>query len=70
MPVGLIYNINKKKFYCIEPYIEGAYKKYNSDHGYISQNDQVASLFAQSFSDFTYQDSKQQILVIDIHCMN
>ena len=54
----------------IELYVEEAYKKYNNNHGYVTQDDQEALLLAQSFSHFTYQDSKQQILVIDIQCID
>lgn len=66
MPIGLIYNVATRKYYCIEPYVEGTYKKYNSNHGYVAEDTQEAAQLAQSFSHFTYKDSKKNILVIDM----
>ena len=66
---------NTNKFYSIEPYVEGKYKKYNDNHGYVSKDDQEASLVAQCFSHFSYQYTKRQILIVDIqgillYCLN
>jgi len=66
LPVGLIYNIATKKYYSIEPYVEGEYKKYNSNHGYVTKNNQEASVLAQCFSHFTFQNSKKTVLVVDM----
>lgn len=52
----------------LEPYIEGAYVKYNNNCGYINEDDPLNPFnqAAQAFSHFTYERSKGGFLVCDL----
>lgn len=54
-----------KPFYCSqEPFIEGAYVKYNSNHGFVNKNEYAATLNA--FSHWTYQETDGYLMVVDL----
>lgn len=54
-------------YYCIEPYMFGDYKKYNSNNGYVSRkNDDLA----QAFSHYTYEQTGCRKLFVDIQGVN
>ncbi|KYQ91700.1 myosin heavy chain kinase [Tieghemostelium lacteum] len=46
-----------------EPYVEGQYRKYNNNSGFVSNDERNTP---QSFSHFTYEHSNHQLLIIDI----
>ncbi|EGC33807.1 myosin heavy chain kinase B [Dictyostelium purpureum] len=46
-----------------EPYVEGQYRKYNNNSGFVSNDERNTP---QSFSHFTYEHSNRQLLIIDI----
>eukprot|EP01132_Coremiostelium_polycephalum_P002804 gene2804-3486_t len=46
-----------------EPYVEGQYRKYNNNSGFVSSDERNTP---QSFSHFTYEHSNHQLLIIDI----
>eukprot|EP01103_Thecamoeba_quadrilineata_P007634 TRINITY_DN17487_c0_g1_i1.p1 TRINITY_DN17487_c0_g1~~TRINITY_DN17487_c0_g1_i1.p1 ORF type:complete len:454 (-),score=72.00 TRINITY_DN17487_c0_g1_i1:103-1464(-) len=48
---------------CVEPYIEGTYKKHNNNYGYVSDDHRNTP---QAFSHFTYHYSSHTILICDI----
>ncbi|GAM26183.1 hypothetical protein SAMD00019534_093580, partial [Acytostelium subglobosum LB1] len=47
----------------MEPYVEGQYRKYNNNSGFVSNDERNTP---QSFSHFTYEHSNHQLLIIDI----
>lgn len=47
---------------CVEPFMQGEYRKSNNNAGYVSKG----SDFAQAFSHFTHDFSGGKILVVDI----
>eukprot|EP01133_Synstelium_polycarpum_P004097 gene4097-4781_t len=47
----------------VEPYVEGQYRKYNNNSGFVSNDERNTP---QSFSHFTYEHSNHQLLIIDI----
>jgi len=48
---------------CVEPFIEGPYKKHNNNFGYVSED---ARNTPQAFSHFTYHESAHTLLICDI----
>jgi len=46
-----------------EPYVEGQYRKYNNNSGFVSNDERNTP---QSFSHFTYEHSNHHLLIIDI----
>ncbi|XP_069761734.1 eukaryotic elongation factor 2 kinase isoform X3 [Narcine bancroftii] len=53
-----------KPLYHLEHYIEGKYIKYNSNSGFV--RDENFRLTPQAFSHFTFERSAHQLLVVDI----
>ncbi|XP_036428208.1 eukaryotic elongation factor 2 kinase isoform X6 [Colossoma macropomum] len=53
-----------KPFYHLEHYIEGQYIKYNSNSGFV--RDDNIRLTPQAFSHFTFERSGHQLIVVDI----
>jgi hypothetical protein len=50
--------------FCIEPYIPGTLTKFNNNFGWVNYN--VPYDIPQAFSHFTYQFSKNTMLVVDV----
>lgn len=50
----------------VEPYVEGVYRKYNNNSGYVSHDERNTP---QAFSHFTYEHSNHQILIVDIQVL-
>ncbi|XP_031558636.1 eukaryotic elongation factor 2 kinase-like [Actinia tenebrosa] len=51
--------------YHLEHYIEGVYKKYNSNSGFVLRDETLRST-PQAFSHFTFERSGHQMIVVDI----
>ena len=51
-------------FFCIEPQIEGEYKKFNNNYGFVSDEDYHQTLNA--FSHWTYQYTGGYMMVVDL----
>ncbi|KAL3672957.1 hypothetical protein V7S43_002258 [Phytophthora oleae] len=49
-----------------EPYIEGEYKKYNNNNGWIRDDGLDFSKTAQAFSHFTWQRTFGELMVVDL----
>lgn len=52
--------------FTAEPYIDGEYKKYNNNNGWIRDDGQNLSETAQAFSHFTWQKTFGQLMVVDL----
>ncbi|KAG7380696.1 hypothetical protein PHYPSEUDO_006925 [Phytophthora pseudosyringae] len=52
--------------FTAEPYIEGEYKKYNNNNGWIRDDGLNLSETAQAFSHFTWQKTFGQLMVVDL----
>ncbi|KAH8852801.1 Eukaryotic elongation factor 2 kinase [Schistosoma japonicum] len=55
--------ISSPEFYHIERYMEGEYRKYNSNSGFV---DECLRNTPQTFSHFTFERSGHRLLVVDI----
>ena len=66
VPIALLQNCRSLKYYTIEPYINGDYIKYNGNDGYVNRALSEASEVAQSFSHFSYEDSNETLIVVDV----
>ncbi|KAM7296958.1 eukaryotic elongation factor 2 kinase isoform X1 [Ixodes scapularis] len=53
-----------RPLYHLEHFIEGSYTKYNSNSGFISNQD--TRLTPQAFSHFTFERSGHELLVVDV----
>ncbi|KAA3677515.1 elongation factor 2 kinase [Paragonimus westermani] len=56
-------NRQGKPLYHLEHFIEGTYRKYNSNSGFV---DEVARNTPQAFSHFTFEQSGHRLIVVDI----
>ncbi|KAM9962299.1 hypothetical protein ACTFIR_005205 [Dictyostelium discoideum] len=54
----------KPMYFGIETFINGEYQKYNSNCGWLK--DDAMSEILQTFSHWTYQESKNKAIVVDI----
>ncbi|TMW56778.1 hypothetical protein Poli38472_006788 [Pythium oligandrum] len=54
------------KMFTAEPFIEGEYKKYNNNNGWVNEKILPLSDSAQAFSHFTWQKTYGQLLVVDL----
>ncbi|KAK1940562.1 Alpha-protein kinase vwkA [Phytophthora citrophthora] len=52
--------------FTAEPYIEGEYKKYNNNNGWIRDDGLDFSETAQAFSHFTWQRTFGELMVVDL----
>ncbi|KAF4132311.1 Alpha-kinase family [Phytophthora infestans] len=52
--------------FTAEPYIDGEYKKYNNNNGWIRDDGLDLSETAQAFSHFTWQTTFGQLMVVDL----
>ncbi|KAE9208902.1 hypothetical protein PF005_g12025 [Phytophthora fragariae] len=52
--------------FTAEPYIDGKYKKYNNNNGWISDDGLNLSETAQAFSHFTWQKTYGELMVVDL----
>jgi len=50
----------------LEPYMDGTYVKYNSNSGYVSDEDSPANKAAQAFSHYTFERSRGRLLACDL----
>jgi len=48
---------------AVEQFISGPYRKYNSNYGFVSEDERNTP---QAFAHFTYEASKRQVLICDI----
>jgi len=48
---------------AVEQFISGPYRKYNSNYGFVSEDERSTP---QAFAHFTYEASKRQVLICDI----
>ncbi|EDO36975.1 predicted protein, partial [Nematostella vectensis] len=55
--------------YHLEHFIEGTYKKYNSNSGFVLR-DETLRCTPQAFSHFTFERSGHQLIVVDIQAIN
>ncbi|KAF7232244.1 hypothetical protein EG68_09451 [Paragonimus skrjabini miyazakii] len=56
-------NRPEKPLYHLEHFIEGTYRKYNSNSGFV---DETARNTPQAFSHFTFEQSGHRLIVVDI----
>ena len=56
---------DRPKYYAIEPYIEGKYKKFNNNNGWVAGQSAVTDA-NQAFSHFTWVNSKKLLVVCDL----
>ncbi|KAF6773679.1 hypothetical protein AHF37_07429 [Paragonimus kellicotti] len=56
-------NRKEKPLYHLEHFIEGTYRKYNSNSGFV---DEAARNTPQAFSHFTFEQSGHRLIVVDI----
>ena len=56
---------SKWRHFCVEPYIEGAYQKFNSNAGYVAESSQINDVL-QAFSHYTWQKSGKRLIVCDL----
>ena len=47
----------------VEKFIDGPYRKYNSNYGFVSEDERNTP---QAFSHFTYVASIKQLIIVDI----
>ncbi|OWZ01349.1 Alpha kinase, partial [Phytophthora megakarya] len=52
--------------FTAEPYVDGEYKKYNNNNGWIRDDGLNLSETAQAFSHFTWQKTFGQLMVVDL----
>ncbi|RHY28385.1 hypothetical protein DYB32_006017 [Aphanomyces invadans] len=61
------YEVAGRPLFTAEPHIPGDYKKYNNNSGWVGDamaDDQVVT--AQAFSHFSFEQSKGQLMVVDL----
>lgn len=63
---GLSRRVKGDECLSLEPFIEGAYVKYNNNCGYVNKDDDSFNQMAQAFSHFTFERSRGKLLVSDI----
>jgi len=67
VPVGAVHDFKNKKWYSIEPFINGdRFTKYNGNTGYETNNSSDAALTAVAFSHYTFIKSNKAVLVVDL----
>jgi len=54
------------KIFQVENFIEGEYKKYNNNFGWVNKEQDELTLIAQSFSHFSWQFTKGHLLISDL----
>ncbi|MDR3548948.1 MAG: hypothetical protein P4M11_11915, partial [Candidatus Pacebacteria bacterium] len=57
---------NGTKYIIAQTYLQGAYKKYNNNYGWVLREDSVSNKLAQAFSHFTYEASLGTLIIVDI----
>ena len=53
----------QRNLVCVERFISGPYRKHNNNFGYVDEDERNTP---QAFSHFTYEASKEKLLVCDI----
>ncbi|PKC02622.1 kinase-like protein [Rhizophagus irregularis] len=66
IPIALLQNCRTLKYFTVEPFIYGEYVKYNSNDGFYAKVKSEANEVAQAFSHFSYNDSGQKLVVVDM----
>ncbi len=54
------------KYIIAQKYLEGEYKKYNNNYGWVLREDSDCNKLAQALSHFTYEASMGTLLIVDI----
>ncbi len=54
------------KYITAQEYLEGEYKKYNNNYGWVLDEDSKCCKLAQAFSHFTYEASLGTLIIVDI----
>ncbi|CAF1185297.1 unnamed protein product [Adineta steineri] len=57
-------NEGKFRYYTMERFIEGAYKKFSNNIGYVNHQDPALTL--QAFSHWTYERTNGEMIVVDL----
>lgn len=52
--------------FTAEPFIEGEYKKYNNNNGWINEANLAMGEIARAFSHYTWQETYGHLMVVDI----
>jgi hypothetical protein len=60
----------KERLYVGEYFIEGDYRKYNNNWGYVAKQSDFMNDYAQAFSHFTLETSKGEVLICDLQGTN
>ncbi|OMJ84859.1 hypothetical protein SteCoe_13986 [Stentor coeruleus] len=55
-----------KKFYTLEPFIDGNYLKFNNNNGFVNKEQEALHPILQTFTHFTYCYSNGLVMVTDI----